>query len=89
MRLTIKLTTEESIALRRFHAANQPPTMEEAAALALPEFLIGTGDLGIGAASSTGETPKHGRRAGSNMHRAIPDSGYALHWSGPLQRYRN
>jgi len=45
VRLTIELSPEESIALRRFHAANQPPTLEEAAALALREFLIGTGDL--------------------------------------------
>lgn len=45
MRLTIELSTEESVALRRFHAANQSPTLEGAAALALREFLISTGDL--------------------------------------------
>jgi hypothetical protein len=45
VRLTIELTTEESIALRRCAGAHHRLSLKEAAALALREFLIGTGDL--------------------------------------------
>jgi hypothetical protein len=45
MRLTIELSTEESIALRRFFHGNEHATLEDAAVLALREYLISTGDL--------------------------------------------
>ena len=45
MHLTIELSTEESIALRRFANLHHPLPIEEAAALTLREFLISTGDL--------------------------------------------
>ncbi|MGN6143526.1 MAG: hypothetical protein ACTHOP_08050 [Mesorhizobium sp.] len=45
MRITIELTTEESVALRRFANLHHPLPVEEAAALALREYLISTGDL--------------------------------------------
>lgn len=47
MRLTIELTTDESIALRRFANLHHPLPLEEAAALALREYLISTGDLEV------------------------------------------
>jgi hypothetical protein len=45
MRLTIELTAEELIALRRFFYVSHTSSLEEATALALREFLIGTGHL--------------------------------------------
>lgn len=45
MRLVLDLPTAVSIALRRFAAGTETSALEEAAALALREFLIGTGDL--------------------------------------------
>ncbi|CAM5419428.1 hypothetical protein ATER59S_02370 [Aquamicrobium terrae] len=47
MRLTIELTTDEAIAFRRFANAHYPLPLEEAAALALREYLISTGDLEV------------------------------------------
>lgn len=47
MRLTIELTTEESIALRRFANMHHPLPLKEAAALALREYLISTGDIEV------------------------------------------
>jgi hypothetical protein len=45
MRITIDLSTEEAIALRRFAHQHHTLSIEEAAALVLWEYLIGTGDL--------------------------------------------
>jgi hypothetical protein len=45
MRLTIDLPSDVSIALRRFANMNDPLPLKEAAALALREYLISTGDL--------------------------------------------
>lgn len=45
MRLTIDLPTDISIALRRFANLNDSLPLEQAAALALREYLISTGDL--------------------------------------------
>lgn len=45
MRLTIDLSTDESIALRRFANLHYDLTVEEVAARAIREYLIGTGDL--------------------------------------------
>jgi len=45
MQITIDLSTEEAIALRRFAGGNDFLPLEIAAALALREYLIGTGDL--------------------------------------------
>jgi hypothetical protein len=45
VRLAIELTIAESIALRRLANGHHRLSLEEAAALALREFLIGTGDL--------------------------------------------
>lgn len=45
MRITIDLSTEEAIALRRFAYRHHTLSIEEAAALALWEYLVGTGDL--------------------------------------------
>lgn len=45
MRITLDLPTDISIALRRFHAGTDAETVEEAAVLALREYLISSGDL--------------------------------------------
>lgn len=45
MQLTIDLSTEEAIALRRFAGGHDFLPLEIAAALALREHLIATGDL--------------------------------------------
>lgn len=45
MRLILDLPTDLSIALRRFANGTDTFTNEEAAVLALREYLIGTGDL--------------------------------------------
>jgi hypothetical protein len=45
MKLTFELSTSEAVALRRFAKLHHPLPIEETAALALREFLIGTGDL--------------------------------------------
>jgi hypothetical protein len=46
MRITVDLSTDEAIALRRFAKLHYPLPMDEAAAaLALREYLVGTGDL--------------------------------------------
>lgn len=47
MRLTIDLSTEEAIALRRFANGGDFLPLELAAALALRQYLISTGDLEI------------------------------------------
>lgn len=78
MRLTIELTTEESIALRRFYAANQPPTPEEAAALALREYLISTGDFEIAPALEvdgdvSGRVERHRAARGKSELERNPD----------------
>lgn len=45
MQLTINLSTNEAIALRRFAGGNDFLPLEIAAALALRQYLISTGDL--------------------------------------------
>lgn len=45
MQLTINLSTDEAIALRRFAGGNDFMPLDIAAALALREYLIGTRDL--------------------------------------------
>lgn len=45
MRLTLDLPTDVSIALRRFEAGTDAETLEDAAVLALRDYLIETGDL--------------------------------------------
>ena len=45
MRLILDLPTDLSIALRRFGNGTDAETVEEAAVLALREYLIGSGDL--------------------------------------------
>lgn len=45
MRMVLDLPTDLSIALCRFAAGTDAFTNEEVAALALREYLIGTGDL--------------------------------------------
>lgn len=57
MRITLDLPTDVSIALRRFHAGTGAEKLEEAAVLALREYLISNGDLELDAkqAISRGE----------------------------------
>jgi hypothetical protein len=56
MRITVELSTEEAIALRRFANLHHPLPVEEAAALALREYR------GSGAGAGTGGRRRSGRQ---------------------------